>query len=321
MAESTAMPSALGGNARPNSDANPYVGPRSFEDGEPLYGRDREALELLDLLIAERIVLLHSPSGAGKSSLLQASLLPKLSNENFVVLPIMRVSGKAHAVQASGEKPPNRYVLNALLCLEEKLPDSERFDEAELPTLTLDDYLTRRALATWPASAASTNESAPEEAATTRHEVLIFDQFEEILTQDATDLDAKKEFFAQVGKALQNRLRWALFVVREDYLGALEPYVGAIPTRLRTMYRLDLLKEKAAIEAIKKPAEAHGVTFTADAATDLVKNLKVSGLYVEPVQLQVVCRNLWQNLLPDLEKLPPGTRERRSSSASIAECT
>ena len=60
---------------------NPYVGPRPFQTGETLYGRDREILELLDLLIAERIVLLYSPSGAGKTSLIQAGLLPKLEEE------------------------------------------------------------------------------------------------------------------------------------------------------------------------------------------------------------------------------------------------
>jgi MoxR-like ATPase len=49
---------------------NPYVGPRSLRYGECIYGRDREARKLLELLIAERIVLLYSPSGAGKTSLI-----------------------------------------------------------------------------------------------------------------------------------------------------------------------------------------------------------------------------------------------------------
>ena len=71
---------------------NPYVGPRPFQYGEPLFGRDREAMELLDLLIAERIVLLYSPSGAGKTSLMQAALIPELEKEGFQVLPVMRVS-------------------------------------------------------------------------------------------------------------------------------------------------------------------------------------------------------------------------------------
>src|SRR6266480_790503 len=72
--------------------SNPYVGPRSFRAGETLYGRDREARRLLDVLIAERIVLLHSPSGAGKTSLIQAALLPRLQEQEFTVLPVMRVS-------------------------------------------------------------------------------------------------------------------------------------------------------------------------------------------------------------------------------------
>src|SRR5262245_15915718 len=62
-----------------------YVGPRPFKTGETLHGREREASELLSLLIAERIVLLHSPSGAGKTSLVQASLLPAMQSEGFLV--------------------------------------------------------------------------------------------------------------------------------------------------------------------------------------------------------------------------------------------
>ena len=55
-----------------------------------LHGRDAELRDLLDLLIAERIVLLHSPSGAGKSSLVQAGLIPLLAEEGFAVLPLIR---------------------------------------------------------------------------------------------------------------------------------------------------------------------------------------------------------------------------------------
>ena len=70
------------------SATNPYVGPRAFQTGERLYGRDREARELVDLLIAERIVLMYSPSGAGKTSLIQASVIPAMKDEDFHVLPL-----------------------------------------------------------------------------------------------------------------------------------------------------------------------------------------------------------------------------------------
>ena len=61
---------------------NPYVGPRSIggvdHPNEKIYGREREIADLMDLLIADRVVLLYSPSGAGKSSLLQAGLVPAM---------------------------------------------------------------------------------------------------------------------------------------------------------------------------------------------------------------------------------------------------
>src|SRR5215213_8233300 len=73
---------------------NPYIGPRAFLTGEPLYGRDREVRQLLNLLLAERIVLLCSPSGAGKTSLIQAALIPRLTSRNFQVRPIVRVNAE-----------------------------------------------------------------------------------------------------------------------------------------------------------------------------------------------------------------------------------
>src|SRR4051794_29625636 len=70
---------------------NPYVGPRPYQIGEKLYGRRRELAELRDLLISERIVMLYSPSGAGKTSLIQAELVPALIAEGFRIWPVIRV--------------------------------------------------------------------------------------------------------------------------------------------------------------------------------------------------------------------------------------
>jgi len=140
-------------------------------------------------------------------------------------------------------------------------------------------------------------------------QVLIFDQFEEILTCDPTDHAAKTEFFAQVGAALRNRRRWALFALRKDYLGGLEPYLHHIPTELGTTFRLDFLGPAAARTAIQQPAQQAGVVFTDTAAEKLVDDLRRVrvqrldgttgerfGQHVEPVQLQVVCRRLWDKL-------------------------
>ena len=61
------------------------------------------------------------------------------------------------------------------------------------------------------------------------NEVLIFDQFEEILTRNPIDEDAKEEFFWQVGEVLQPKNRWALFAMREEFVAGLDPYIGPFP--------------------------------------------------------------------------------------------
>jgi ABC-type multidrug transport system ATPase subunit len=52
----------------------PYVGTRPFktDEGDRFFGRDRESLDLLSLVISERLVLFYAQSGAGKSSLINA---------------------------------------------------------------------------------------------------------------------------------------------------------------------------------------------------------------------------------------------------------
>jgi len=282
--------------------SNPYVGPRAFQRGEVLYGRDREVMELLDLLIAERIVLLYSMSGAGKTSLIQAALLPQLEREGFKVLPPMRVSldpceagdrSTEPATIQTTDSATNRYILSLLLSLDEALPEDQQSSVAELSDLTLDEYL----------ECCYSGSAGPEGI------VLIFDQFEEILTVDPTDREAKAEFFAQVGAALRDRERWALFAMREEFLAGLDPYLRPVPTRLSTTYRLELLGAASSKHAMLEPARAAGVEFTATAADKLVDDLRTLrvqqpdgsttvtlGEHVEPVQLQVVCRRLWDRL-------------------------
>ena len=280
---------------------NPYVGPRSIggveHEGEKIYGRDRELADLLDLLIAERIVLLYSPSGAGKSSLLNAGIAPALARRRFQVQPVIRVGAAAPPEVGFDEKKHNRYALSCLLSLEERLPPARKTPATELVNKTLPQYLG--------------NEPAT-------GEVYFFDQFEEVLTADPTDHDEKMEFFLQLGEVFRERGRWAVFAIREDYLAGLDPYLQPVPTHFSNTFRLDLLKRDSALEAIRRPAAELGVDFQEDAAAALVTNLQVinvqaddgavtkrAGQYVEPVQLQVVCHRLWSKLEAGVKAIKP----------------
>lgn len=281
----------------PHRGPNPYVGPRAFQRGERLYGRRREVLELVDLLIAERIVLLYSPSGAGKTSLLQAALLPQMEEESFTVLPPMRLS--MAPPDAGAARTGNPYLLSLLLSLEEGLPPDEQTPLAELSGMSLAGYLDG-----W-------------QAARGGHEdvLLVFDQFEEILTLETGNRAAREELLAQVGSALRDRRRWAILAMREEFVAGLDPYLPLLPTRLATRYRLELLGLDGAQEAMQRPAATVGVTFSTEAARKLALDLAavrvqqpdgsvavLPGDHVEPVQLQVVCHRLW-------ERLPPGQAE------------
>jgi hypothetical protein len=278
--------------------AAPFVGPRPYKIGEQLFGRDREQLDLLDVLIAERIVLLYSPSGAGKTSLVQAALVPALRNEHFTVPAVARVTFE----RATGISEPvaNRYVFAVLLSLEEDQPKEQQIPPADLARMTISDYLGQR----W-ASTAQTGGM-----------VLIIDQFEEVLTIDPTDAPAKKEFFAQLGAALLDPHRWVLCSMREEHVAGLDPYRNLIPTRFASTFRLELLDERQARQAMQEASAQAGVVFTDGAArklTDDLRRVRVQqpegmleeqvGPTVEPTQLQVVCLRLWSRLAPDQTRI------------------
>ncbi len=276
--------------------ANPFVGPRPFELGERLYGREREISELHLRLNAERIVLLHSPSGAGKSSLVQAGLVPLLAR-SFDVWGPARVN--AEPILGEG----NRYTLSAIQGFEEEIPENLRRPLEVLSRQTLAGYFEQR----------------PRRRAAAPNVILLFDQFEEILTVDPLATKAKHEFFDQLGDLLRNPRVWALFALREDYLAPLDPFAHQVPTHLKNRFRIDLLGVDAAREAIIEPAREGGREFPAvdelvtDLATVKVQQadgtfMEETGRHVEPVQLQVVCRRLWDampaaDLSIDLEDL------------------
>jgi hypothetical protein len=108
-------------------------------------------------------------------------------------------------------------------------------------------------------------------------------------------------------------LLWVIFSLREDYVASLEPFARRLPGKLRTRFYMRRLGHKVALEAIERPAEKGGRPFTPGVAQILVDNLRQIrlhgreteihlGEFVEPVQLQVVCYQLWENL----KERPPG---------------
>lgn len=282
-----------------NNDFNPYVGPRPFrrDDQNIFFGRDEEILQLSALIGAYSTVLLYAQSGAGKSSLINAGLIPELERDEFQVLPPVRVGVKSRNVDNA--EIPNIYIYNAITSIE-----SEE-DEETLKQQTLSTFLRH-----YP------RKFDEFEIPFTR--VLIFDQFEELFTTFPERWEDRKDFFEQVKYAIQEDPNLTvLFVMREDYIAEIEGYRTILPNRLETEFRLERLKQDTALSAVTLPLERLTVkkrTYGTGVAEALVSELQkirvisedgkvrpVKGEFIEPVVLQVVCESLWNSLPSDVD--------------------
>jgi len=279
--------------------SNPYVGPRTFEPSERdrFFGRQREARDLTARIVAHRLVLFYAPSGAGKSSLLNTMISPNLAAEGFEVLPRGRVSG------FSGDMVPadNIYIYNLLLSLHqtEAIPDAFK-------TLSLAEFLDNLVLKEdgsyvyWP------DYTYPEDVVF-RPRVLMIDQFEELVTTNNALWPQRAAFFEQLTEAIaRDDQLWVVLSMREDFVTRLDRYLHLTPNFLRDRYQMERLTRAAALQAITQPVRALR-PFTDEAANQLADNLMRIRTeegqeqprfeqFVEPVQLQAVCYQMWQRL-------------------------
>jgi hypothetical protein len=293
---------------------SPFVGPRPFEarDGKLFFGRKREIEELLSLIIAHRTVLVYAQSGAGKTSLLKAGVIPLLERRSFKVLPPARVEGLMPA-GVTARDVGNIFVFHTLQYLAKA--------HANLAGRTLPSFLKSLAL------------DVPDERGERSPAVLVLDQFEEFFTCNVERWQERVPFFEQLAESLETipNLK-VVFVMREEFLAQLELFAEHLPKKLRNRMHLERLREKAALDAIIGPLRLRCLDFEDGAAEELVRDLRkirvaeggrtieTYGEFVEPVHLQVVCQALWESLPKDFRSASSdGSSQTRKITRSHVE--
>ena len=268
--------------------SEPYVGRRVFDvdDQDIFFGRDRECKELKALLAMHPLVVLHGPAGCGKTSLLQAGLAPALTDDADALL-LGRVSHGSPFPEAA-LPDHNPYTLAVLSSWSPAEP------RVSLCQLSLTEFLSQRALASsW------TGSSSPVFAT--------IDQLEWIFS-DNRDLRQQDEFFEDLALAIRSipRLR-VILSIRTDSLTELATHQHLLAVSDQAFLPMHALGRDAAIKAIMCPMARAGFQVAAGLAADIVDELlttlppdragSMGPLVtdgVEPVQLQVVCADLYR---------------------------
>ena len=281
-------------NAVGNGAASgPYVGLRSYRTGESnlFFGRARESLEIARLWRAKKLTLLYGSSGVGKTSLLEAGIIPELDKSRFDVLPVGRI--RASPLYPAAVPVRNPYTFALLSSWAPAEPPRA------LANVTIADYLHQHG-------------ESPDRYGDPKPILVAIDQVEELFT-NLPEGQFLQPFLGQLTEALNEfpEVR-ILLSLREDYLATVLPYEQFLAGQSRTRVRLLPFGEEAALEAICEPLRGTGRSFEPNAAEQLVADLRTIKVTnargdestitvdsIEPVQVQIVCSALWDALPAD----------------------
>ncbi len=282
-----------------------YPGIRAFESDERelFFGREQEALELFSMVKVRPLTVLFSKSGIGKTSLINAGLMPLLEEDFFLPVKIRLQDISLSPVETV------KKILQPFL----------RADFLEKNALqgtsgaTLWEYL----------RACDFTLNGME-----RTPVLIFDQFEEffnhapkrqneligVLSDVVNERlpETLQEHFRSIPRRERSdeQLEWfspmrvrVVFSIRADRMSQLDDLKVQIPTVLHDRFHLRPLLHHSAKTAIVEPALKEGIEFETppfryDPAVfdEMMEALSNKFQEVESFQLQLLCQHIEQQV-------------------------
>ncbi len=261
----------------------PYPGTRPFRqaDHRRFFGRAKEAAILADSWRINRLTFVVGQVASGKTSLLNAGVLPLIAGKRADVLPVGRLSyGSTFPFAALPEHNP--YTLSLLRSW------SPGETATRMVGWTVRDFIRHRVgLPEVPILAA-------------------IDHSEELLANSAPRSAYRRRFLAELADAISQEPRLHLLLVaREDAVGGISEVLG-----LGIRHCVKPLTRQGAIEAVAGPVAGTARSYDPEAAEAIVTDLQTSTIrrsagderhviseHVQPALLQVTCARLWA-LLP-----------------------
>ena len=287
-------PNPSKGEGLKDRDHAPYPGLRPYREDEKakFFGRDVDAEILIDKVLTNRLTLLFAASGVGKSSLLQAAVIPHLKSKTGENLTVV--------YHTDWVSDPVRSVRDAVLQAfrtEGLLP--EHSEEAEFGE-KLPDLLAFCEVFVRPPL------------------VLILDQFEEFFRYQRHQTGFR-DLIDQLTTIITDKSLpvHLILSMREDFALELNAFKPKLPTILfENFYRLEKLGRQAVRDAIVIPAEQRGFTYEPELLKQLLADLLSREMdrqpnspvvelleTVEPPYMQIVCARLWELNEGDSEKV------------------
>ncbi|WP_066368807.1 tetratricopeptide repeat protein [Herbidospora mongoliensis] len=272
------------------SAKEPYVGLRAFrrDESDKFFGREREAHDLGNLWQANRLTILYSASGLGKTSLIQAGVLPLIRTYNTDVLPIGRVSfSSTFPTPALPEHNPHVFALLSSWAPQES--------PIRLAGLTLRSFFERR-------------QPRFDPYGDPVSVLVAIDQMEELFIESGHRRPYREWFISQLVDALKVDPNLHLLMsIREDRLNDLLFHEFKLAGIDKVHFDLTPLYRPEAIQAVEGPLVLSTRSFVAGVSDALVDDLcraEVDGRtidrdFVEPFRLQVACETLWRSLPKD----------------------
>ncbi|MBK7871945.1 MAG: SUMF1/EgtB/PvdO family nonheme iron enzyme [Saprospiraceae bacterium] len=212
-----------------------YPGVKPFEtsDRHIFFGRDQDIADLYDLLVLEKLVVLFGKSGYGKSSLLNAGILPKFQN----ALPDSEVAYQPITVRF------NLYVDDKSIPPLEQVRRRLQEETIENPEA---NFLANDTL--WQQFKRRSPSPPPPRGGSGRGFLLVFDQFEEFFSYPKDQQTQFKEELAELlYKTLPQAVRDALDIFtaeQRSYLSRKLDVKAVFAIRSDRMSDLDSLKDK-----------------------------------------------------------------------------